>query len=725
MDYDEDEEYVDYDDAQNALPEHEEPEEDEIALWEDIDENEIHDIMSDDYQGAEQQPNPIQADPEEVALEEVVEEEEEEVDDELVEQGGPIPPEEEDEEEEEADPLDREEEPARRYPIRERTPVQSYAFAHVEHEAEIDADADHKIEYDEQLARVIATILCHYRDMNISKKVTRSVQFATTYSLKQAMKRWGRQADDAAKKEMQQLLDRECWIPIHRDTITPSERKRIMKSLLFLVEKRDGTKKARHCADGSIQRDWISSDDSSSPTVHTESVLLTAVIDAYEGRDVMTADVPNAFIQTELEKRDKDGNRTIMKIRGELVDILCSMDDQYREYVVYERGEKCLYVWILKAIYGLLVSALLFYKKFRASIESLGFKVNPYDPCVANKTVKGKQATVLWHVDDLKASCVDSRFNDGLHEWLNKEYGTVSEVKVNRTKIHDYLGLTLDYSEKGKVKIDMRDYVKGMVSEFDQEDFKGPRVANPASENLFRVDSRSAKLSTERAERFRSFVLKSLFLAKRGRPDVLQATTFLCTRCKVPTVQDWGKLVRKMKFLRQTMEDVLTLSADGSGIVRWYVDAAFAVHDDMKSHSGGNCTLGQGAVISGSKKQKMNTRSSTEAEIVGRDDFIGPMLWTRYFLENQSMDIKDNICFQDNESSIRLGVNGRASATKRSRHLDIRFFYMKDLCDKKLVTIKYCPTDEMDGDFQTKPLQGKKYHRFRRRIMGMPPHPDD
>ena len=145
----------------------------------------------------------------------------------------------------------------------------------------------------------------------------------------------------------------------------------------------------------------------------------------------------------------------------------------------------------------------------------------------------------------------------------------------------------------------------------------------------------------------------------------------------------------------------------------------------MKSHSGASCTLGQGAVYSGSKKQKMNTRSSTEAEIVGRDDYVGPMLWTRYFLEHQGFKVKDNICYQDNESAIKLGVNGRASSTKRTRHLDIRLFYMADLVEKQLVTIKYCPTDEMDGDLQTNPLQGKKYHRFRRQIMGMPPAPGD
>ena len=75
-------------------------------------------------------------------------------------------------------------------------------------------------------------------------------------------------------------------------------------------------------------------------------MMLTVLVDAQKRRDVMMADAPNAFIQTELEKRDKDGNRLIMKIRSELVDILCMMDPTYKEFVEHKKGKKALYVWI-------------------------------------------------------------------------------------------------------------------------------------------------------------------------------------------------------------------------------------------------------------------------------------------------------------------------------------------------------------------------------------------
>ena len=94
-----------------------------------------------------------------------------------------------------------------------------------------------------------------------------------------------------------------------------------------------------------------------------------------------------------------------MKMRGPIVDMLVELDyNLYHDKVVYEKKEKVLYVHVKKAIYGMIQSSLMFYKKLRADLESEGFKINPYDPCIANKMVNGKQMTIAWHVDDLKVS---------------------------------------------------------------------------------------------------------------------------------------------------------------------------------------------------------------------------------------------------------------------------------------------------------------------------------
>jgi hypothetical protein len=103
---------------------------------------------------------------------------------------------------------------------------------------------------------------------------------------------------------------------------------------------------------------------------------------------------------------------------------------------------------------------------------------------------------------------------------------------------------------------------------------------------------------------------------------------------------------------------------DSSGQPKWHIDASYAVHMDMKSHTGGSMLLGKGSVYSTSVKQKLVTRSSTEAEVVVVHDVLPQMLWTAYFLKGQGVHVSDLILFQDNMSAILLEKNGRASASQ-------------------------------------------------------------
>ena len=273
-------------------------------------------------------------------------------------------------------------------------------------------------------------------------------QFVQTFSLKKGIKLFGPRAKEAALGEMKQLHYRVVFEPVDINSLTPEELARAMESLLFLTEKRDGRIKARACADGSIQREYIEREDAASPTAMTESILITATVDAKERRDMLTADIPNAFVQTNIDDK-KLGYRVIMKIRGALVDLLLEIDYQvYSAFVVYEGKSKVLYVKMNMALYGMMISSLLYYKKFKKDIEAIGFKINPYDPCVANRMINGKQHTVTWHVDDLKSSHVDPKVNDEFLEWLKHKYASdnIGEVKAVRGTRHDYLAMILDFS---------------------------------------------------------------------------------------------------------------------------------------------------------------------------------------------------------------------------------------------------------------------------------------
>ena len=173
-----------------------------------------------------------------------------------------------------------------------------------------------------------------------------------------------------------------------------------------------------------------------------------------------------------------------------------------------------------------------------------------------------------------------------------------------------------------------------------------------------------------------TMVAKGIFLAKRGRPDIQTTNAYLSTKVHRPTTNDWNKLLRLLQYLDTTKDLILSLSADNLNIIKWYVDASFAVHPDYKSHTGAVMTMGNGAIVSLSRKQRLNTKSSTTAELVGADDASTLVLWTKLFMEEQGYKIDLNILYQDNKSAILLEKNGRASIGKQSRALNVRYFFL-------------------------------------------------
>jgi hypothetical protein len=186
---------------------------------------------------------------------------------------------------------------------------------------------------------------------------------------------------------------------------------------MFLKEKRDKTIKGRTMARGNKQHDYVSKEDISSPMVSTESVLLSCIIDAQEGRDVTITDIPNAFIQMRVEH---EHDMVIMKLCSVLVDVLLDIaPETCRKHVTKDKkGVKQLIIQCQNAICGVMMSSLLCHKKFMGSIAEHGFEVNPCDPCIANKTVSSNQMTILCHVDDCKLSHIDPKAIDEMIEWL-------------------------------------------------------------------------------------------------------------------------------------------------------------------------------------------------------------------------------------------------------------------------------------------------------------------
>jgi len=149
----------------------------------------------------------------------------------------------------------------------------------------------------------------------------------------------------------------------------------------------------------------------------------------------MTADIPNAFIQTKLPDIKAGEDRVILKITGVLVDLMVQMAPEvYGPKVVFEDGKKVLYLLVLRALYGMMISALLLYRLFSTDLLAIGFKPNPYEPCMMNRIVRKKQQTVKFHVDNLMSSIVLPKVNDQFAKWLKKKYGQHGKVSMKFSK---------------------------------------------------------------------------------------------------------------------------------------------------------------------------------------------------------------------------------------------------------------------------------------------------
>jgi hypothetical protein len=175
------------------------------------------------------------------------------------------------------------------------------------------------------------------------------------YNLKPGLKKFGIGGLDASLKELTSLHVMDTWTPMEAERLSREQRMRALSSLLFLKEKRTGDVKGRACINGAPQRAYISKEEAASPTVSVESTFITATIAAAEKRKVRCYDVPNAFVNMDI---DED---VIMVLKGELAEMMVKID---RRYVTVDRkGTKVLYVKLQKALYGLMRASLLFYRK--------------------------------------------------------------------------------------------------------------------------------------------------------------------------------------------------------------------------------------------------------------------------------------------------------------------------------------------------------------------------
>jgi len=528
-------------------------------------------------------------------------------------------------------------------------------------------------------------------------------EYCFKISVRAALRERGPAAEQAILSEMQQMLDRRVWHGVRKRDLTSDQVRKVLRIVTFLKDKYTAQNifdkfKARLCADGSTQ-DHDQYENVSSPTATTTSTMMVAAIAAAEGRKVITADVSGAFLHADMAMT---GVVVHVRLDSIMTRFLVKLDPSYAQYV--NEDGTCI-VQLDRALYGTIEAARLWYMNISSKLKEYGFEANPYDECVFNKVGSdGHQITIVLYVDDMMITCESEMELDRFEAYLHQCYG-VDSITKHTGDVIDFLGMTFDFRIKGEVRVTMERLVAEIIA--------GAGVVaerkTPATETLFEVRI-APKLDPAKRDYFRSYVAKLLYVSKRVRPEMLAAVSFLSTRATEPDIDDLAKLHRVLGYLLGTRERGVVLRIGDTMTVSAFVDAAYGVHTGSgKSHSGCAIVLGNnGPVHVKSTKQKLVTKSSTEAELVALSDYASQAIWARNLVAAQGYDVGPVVLHQDNMSCMALMKRG-GPASERTRHIDIRYFWVKERVDGKDAVIRHLSTEKMHVNVMTKPVQGQQF----------------
>jgi hypothetical protein len=529
--------------------------------------------------------------------------------------------------------------------------------------------------------------------------------FALTMSVRAALRERGEEARPVIIAELQQMVDKNVWHGVKVAGLSHSQKRAIIRSSMFLKDKYLASGafdrfKARLVAGGD-QQDKNLYDNLSSPTAATTSVLTVAAIAATEGRMVAVIDIGGAFLNADMEPT---GVTVHMRLDRVMSAMLVQID---KSYVPFLEESGTMVVGLDKALYGCVEASALWYNDLRSKLLADGFVENPYDVCVFNKDGKdGNQITAVVHVDDLLVTSVSQPNIDLFGLYLKSVY---PETRTASGLIVDYIGMTFDFSVAGEVHVTMDNCVNDVLSGCGVDTTR----ATPAASSLF--DVRETTMATvEESKWFHTNVAKVLYLAKRVRPECLTAVAFLTTRVLKCDIDDLAKLRRLLGYIRLTRDRGIVLRIGDQMSVKAYIDAAYGVHQDSgKSHTGCVIVLGEaGPLFAKSSKQKIVTKSSTEAELVGLSDTASQAIHLRNFVLAQGYEVGPAIIYQDNMSCMALMKRG-GPGSERSRHINIRHFWLSERVDASEVIIEHLGTEKMFANVLTKPVQGAQFTKER------------
>jgi len=545
-----------------------------------------------------------------------------------------------------------------------------------------------------------------------------SDEIVLNLSIKKGKLEYGKIADESILGELEQIVvdDPPKLKPVLKCDQSEGDVKRAIMSFLFLKAKEDANGnfdklKSRLVANGK-QQDATLFPDKSSPTAKLDHIMVCLSLAAKFGMFCSVIDITGAYLEADWTNPVKQ----LVWLEKPVVDILVAKHPEYAKFV---EPDGRMLTQAMKALYGCLESSRLWYDLLTSVLIKMGFIKSEIDPCVMIAHRDGRRVIVVIYVDDLLVLSYNAR--DAA--WaLGGLKGRFKRVKCKTgEKSFDYLGMRVTI-ENGSAILNMDGYEDSMLNLMPGvKDYK-----YPADENVFELNLDSVLLSRRESRVFHTIVAKLLYYSMRVKPEIQVAVSFLTTRVIAPTNDDLVKLVHVLGYVKRTRGRGRVLcigdQCDGDDMnvslrVYAHIDAAFGSHRDGKSHTGVVVRVGNSTVLSRSVKQKIVTRDSTEAEIVGCSDFVIEAISVTEFLRGLGFAASRPVIYQDNESAILMMTKGNGK--DRTRHLRVRKYWVKEKFDDGELIVRYLKTNSMLGDLLSKAKVGKQFVVMRNAINGV------
>jgi hypothetical protein len=351
-----------------------------------------------------------------------------------------------------------------------------------------------------------------------------------------------------------------------------------------------------------------------------------------------------------------------------------------------------------KSIYGLKTAPLQWNKKLHDTLTSIGFNRTGTDHCIYVKSENSKLEIIVVYVDDIAIA------TQNMEDMM--KYKALLSTRFKMKDLGDIrymIGWEISRDRKlGTMKISQNKYIQDTLVEFGMQDSK-PEVT-PMDPNVKLTDQMNAKGDEMVNIPYRQVIGKLNYLITGTRPDIANAVNIVSRFQQNPGLAHWTAVKRILRYLKGTADIGLTFTSNNESKITGYCDSDWAADHDKRRSTSGNLILGFGGILLwNSKRQNSTALSTTEAEYIAACECAKNVQYLRNLLLEMKIEIPRTVTlYEDNQGAI--GMINNPTNHSRAKHIDIRYHFIRDLVNLKLIDLTYIPTENQLADLLTKPL---------------------